>query len=41
VLLLQGTDGWNVRLVGRYHDVLHHGDGGWRFHHRRAVFEAT
>jgi hypothetical protein len=41
VFLLQGTEGWAVQLVGRYHDTLHHTDEGWRFHHRRAVFEAS
>jgi hypothetical protein len=40
VLLLQGDAGWEVRAVGRYHDVLHHRDGTWRFHRRTAEFEA-
>ena len=39
VFLLQAKDGWKVQLVGRYHDVLHHDDGTWRFHHRAATFE--
>lgn len=38
VFLLLGDAGWNVMLVGRYHDVLHHDDGTWRFHHRAATF---
>jgi hypothetical protein len=38
VFLLQGKDGWKVQLVGRYHDVLHHADGTWRFHRRTAEF---
>ena len=41
VFLLQGKEGWAVQLIGRYHDTLHHTDDGWRFHHRRAVFEAS
>ncbi len=38
VFLLLGDAGWDVMLVGRYHDVLHHDDGTWRFHHRAATF---
>ena len=38
VFLLQGTEGWAVQLVGRYHDVLHRDGDAWRFHHRRAEF---
>ena len=38
VFLLLGDRGWKVQLVGRYHDVLHHDDGTWRFHDRRATF---
>ena len=30
--------GWSVQLVGRYHDVLHSQDGGWRFHSRTLRF---
>ncbi|HEX3956975.1 MAG TPA: nuclear transport factor 2 family protein [Trebonia sp.] len=30
--------GWSVHLVGRYHDVLHNGDGTWRFHSRTLRF---
>jgi len=41
VFLLQGKEGWAVQVVGRYHDTLHLTDDGWRFHHRRAVFEAS
>ena len=36
VFLLQGDAGWAVQLVGRYHDILHHDDGTWRFHRRAA-----
>ncbi|HKY15215.1 MAG TPA: nuclear transport factor 2 family protein [Microthrixaceae bacterium] len=39
VFLLMGKEGgWSVQLVGRYHDTLHHDDGTWRFHHRKADF---
>ena len=38
VVLAQGDAGWAVLLVGRYHDVLHHDDGAWRFHRRVAEF---
>jgi hypothetical protein len=38
VFLLQGESGWAIRLVGRYHDTLHHADGTWRFHRRAAEF---
>ena len=38
VFLLLGDAGWDVMLVGRYHDVLHRDDGTWRFHHRAATF---
>ncbi|MDZ7675458.1 MAG: nuclear transport factor 2 family protein [Acidimicrobiales bacterium] len=38
VFILLGDDGWDIELVGRYHDTLHHDDGTWRFHHRRAEF---
>ena len=38
IFLLKGEDGWSVQLVGRYHDVLHHADGRWRFHRRTAEF---
>ena len=41
VFLLHGGSGWSVQLVGRYHDVLHHHDGTWRFHRRVAEFVAT
>jgi SnoaL-like domain len=34
VLLVEGKSGWAVRFVSRYHDVLHHHDGAWRFHRR-------
>ena len=39
LFLLQGKDGWAVRMVGRYQDVLHReDDGAWRFHRRTAEF---
>ena len=38
IFLLLGDSGWKVELVGRYHDILHHEDGTWRFHHRSATF---
>ncbi len=38
LFLLKGRDGWAVQLVGRYHDVLHHAEGTWRFHRRTAEF---
>jgi hypothetical protein len=38
VFLLRGDAGWNVQVVGRYHDTLHRDGDGWRFHHRRAEF---
>jgi ketosteroid isomerase-like protein len=40
VLLLQGKDGWRVQVVGRYHDLLRHIDGTWRFQRRTAQFVA-
>lgn len=36
VFLLQVEGDWAVKLVGRYHDVLHQADGTWRFHRREA-----
>lgn len=38
VFVLKGEDGWSIQLVGRYHDVLHLADGGWRFWRRTAEF---
>jgi ketosteroid isomerase-like protein len=38
IFLLWGDAGWAIQLVGRYHDVLHHDDGRWRFHRRSAMF---
>jgi 3-phenylpropionate/cinnamic acid dioxygenase small subunit len=38
-LLLGKDDAWSVRLVGRYHDVLHRDADTWRFHSRTATFE--
>jgi ketosteroid isomerase-like protein len=34
VLILEGEAGWAVQFVARYHDVLHHDDGEWKFHRR-------
>jgi hypothetical protein len=38
VFLLLGRSGWNVQLVGRYQDTLHHHDGSWQFRRRTATF---
>ena len=38
VFILQGKDGWAIKIVGRYNDVLHCDDGTWRFHRRVATF---
>ena len=38
LFLFLGDEGWSIRLVGRYHDTLHHDDGSWRFHHRSATW---
>lgn len=38
VFLLLDETGWAIKLVGRYHDVLHHLDGAWRLHTRTATF---
>ncbi len=38
LFLLKGAEGWSVQLVGRYHDVLRHSEGTWRFHRRTAEF---
>ncbi len=38
IFLLKSEAGWAIQLVGRYHDVLHHADGRWRFHRRTAEF---
>jgi ketosteroid isomerase-like protein len=38
IFMLLDDSGWTVRLVGRYHDTLHHHQGTWRFHHRAATF---
>jgi hypothetical protein len=38
IFLLKGDAGWKIQLVGRYHDVLHHDAGAWRFHRRVAEF---
>lgn len=36
VFLLLAEAGWQVQLVGRCEDVLHHAAGTWRFHRRHA-----
>jgi SnoaL-like domain len=38
IFIRQGETGWAIQIVGRYHDTLHHDDGGWRFHRRTAEF---
>lgn len=38
VLIVMGSQGWRVQLVGRYHDHLKHLDGTWRFARRAATF---
>jgi len=38
VFLLWGDTGWAIKLVGRYHDVFHQGEGSWLLHHRTATF---
>ena len=38
VFVLLEDSGWAVKLVGRYHDILHQQDGTWRFHNRTATF---
>jgi hypothetical protein len=39
VLLVERNGSWHVAVVGRYHDLLHHDAGAWRFHRRTATFE--
>ena len=38
VFILLGDAGWDIQLVGRYHDVLHRNGDSWRFHSRAASF---
>jgi uncharacterized protein (TIGR02246 family) len=38
VFLLCGKAGWQVKMVGRYDDLLHFSDGVWRFRRRAAAF---
>jgi SnoaL-like domain len=38
VVLGQDGPGWAIRLVGRYSDLFHYVDGGWRFHARKLEF---
>jgi hypothetical protein len=35
VVLGQDGPGWAIALVGRYRDLFHYADGGWRFHARK------
>jgi 3-phenylpropionate/cinnamic acid dioxygenase small subunit len=37
VLLVQVDTAWTTQFVARYHDVLHAGPEGWRFHSRTVV----
>jgi ketosteroid isomerase-like protein len=41
VFILRGGSGWDIQLVGRYHDTLHNDGGTWRFHRRVASFETA
>ena len=34
LLVVEGSSGWAVRFVSRYHDTLHRRGGVWRFHRR-------
>lgn len=38
IFLLWEASGWAIKLVGRYHDVLHRDGEGWRLHNRTATF---
>ena len=38
VFVLWEDSGWAIKMVGRYHDVLHHSDGTWKLHNRTATF---
>jgi uncharacterized protein (TIGR02246 family) len=38
VFILLGDAGWEIKLVGRYEDLLHREDAMWRFHRRAASF---
>jgi uncharacterized protein (TIGR02246 family) len=38
IFILLGDSGWEIKLVGRYNDVLHREDAAWRFHRRAATF---
>lgn len=38
IFMLQGSSGWKIQLVGRYHDTLHRDGDAWRFHRRKAEF---
>ena len=38
VFVLKGQEGWDVQIVGRYHDVLHREGDRWLFHRRAAEF---
>ncbi len=41
VFILQGSSGWSIQFVARYHDTLHREHAGWRFHRRTVVPEAS
>ncbi len=38
IVLGQDGPGWAIQLVGRYSDLFHYVDGGWRFHTRKLEF---
>jgi hypothetical protein len=38
IFILLSDSGWEIKLVGRYNDVLHCEDAAWRFHRRAATF---
>jgi ketosteroid isomerase-like protein len=38
IFILLGEEGWDIKLVGRYSDVLRRDGTSWRFHHRAATF---
>ncbi len=38
IFLLWEASGWAIKLVGRYHDLFHRDQEGWRLHNRTATF---
>jgi hypothetical protein len=38
VLVVQGSSGWKIQIVGRYEDTFHHDGDTWRIHRRTATF---